>query len=174
VLLLPALGLPVASPVTCCSGQTPSLPVSNLPRPPPGKPCRTCTSACSPSLWVPIASPLGHTEASCIAHCSAGPVPSPDFALPRLCCPGAAAAARQRPLRPSYRRQSLRGESNRLPRRSFAYPCTPSPPASSSSPSVHGEGKEGPDCKIFKTFQGLNAKRFYPLFMCLAGTCKID
>jgi hypothetical protein len=133
---------PVSSLVTCCSGQTPSSPVSELPRPPSGMPCRTCTSACSPRLWDPIESPLGHIGASCVAHCSAGPFPSPDFAPPRLCCPGAAATARRRPLRPSYRRQSLRGEPNRLPRRLFAYLCTPSPPASSSSPSVHGGGKQ--------------------------------
>jgi hypothetical protein len=41
----PALGHLVASPVTCCSGQTPSLPVSELPQPPSGHIHRACTSA---------------------------------------------------------------------------------------------------------------------------------
>jgi hypothetical protein len=171
VLLRPALGLPVATLLAYCSDRAASAPEFELPRPPPGKPCRARAPACSPSQWALVTSPLGHTEALCAAFCSAGPFPSPDFASPRLCCPGA--AARLRPLRPSYCRQSLWGEPNRLPRRSFAYPCTPSPPASSSSPSVHG-GEGGPDCKSFKTFQGLSAKRFYPLFMCLAVICKID
>jgi hypothetical protein len=136
----PALGPLVASRVTCCSGQTPSLSVSELPRPPPGHLHRACTSACSPSQWAHVASPL-HTEVLCVAYCSVEPFPSSDFAPPRLCCP-ATAAARRRPLRPSYRRQSLSGEPNRFPRRSFAYPCTPSPPVSlSSSSSVQGGGK---------------------------------
>jgi hypothetical protein len=49
-------------------------------------------------LMGPVASPLSHTEALCVVYCSAGPFPSPDFAPPRPCCPGGAAAARRRPL----------------------------------------------------------------------------
>jgi hypothetical protein len=110
---------------------------SGLPRPPSGSLYRTRASARSPSQWALVASPLGHTEAMCAAYCSAGPFPLPNIAPPRLCCPGAAAAAaRRRPLRPSFTLQSLRGEPNRFPRRLFAYPCTPSPPTSSPSPSV--------------------------------------
>jgi hypothetical protein len=59
----PALRHLVASPVTCCSGQTPSSPASELPRPPPGHRRRACTSACSPSQWVLLAPTLGHREA---------------------------------------------------------------------------------------------------------------
>jgi hypothetical protein len=51
----------------------------------------------------------------CAAHCSAEPFPSPDFAPPRSCCPCATAAARRRPLRLSYHRQSLLFELNRCP-----------------------------------------------------------
>jgi hypothetical protein len=135
VLLRPALGPSVATLLAYCSDRAASSPEFELPRPPPGKPCRARAPACSPSQWALVASPLGHTEALCIAYCSAGPFPSPDFAPPRLCCPGAAGAARQRPLRPSYHWQTLSGEPNRFPRRSLAYTGTPSPPASSSSPS---------------------------------------
>jgi hypothetical protein len=141
MLLRPALGLPVATLLAYCSDRAANSPEFELPRPSPGKPCRARAPACSPSQWTLVTYPLGHTEALCAAFCSAGPFPSPDFAPPRLCCPGAAAAARRRPLRPSYRRQSLWGEPNRLPHRSFAYPCMPSPPASSSSLLVHAGGK---------------------------------
>jgi hypothetical protein len=156
VLLRPALGLPVATLLAYCSDRAASSPEFELPRPPPGKPCRARAPACSPSQWAIVASPLSHTEARCVAYRSAGLFPLPDFAPRRPCCPGAAAAARRRPLWASYRRQTISGEPNRLPRRSLAYPCTPSPPASSSSPSVPG-GKRGPDCKSFKTFKGLSA-----------------
>jgi hypothetical protein len=142
VLLCPALGPAVATPLTYCSDRAASLPESGVPRPPPGSLCRTRASVCSPSQWALIASPLGHTEALCTVYCSAGPFPSPDFALPRLCCPGAAAAARWRPLQPSYHRQALRAELNRFPCRLFSYPCTPSPPASSPSPSVPGGSED--------------------------------
>jgi hypothetical protein len=114
VLLLPALGSPVALSVTYCSGQAASSPESELPRTPPGSPCRARASTCSPSQWPLVAPPLGHTEALCAVHCSAEPFPSPNFAPPRSCCP-CAAAARRRPLRPSYHHQSLRGELNRCP-----------------------------------------------------------
>jgi hypothetical protein len=145
VLLLPALGPPVASPLAYCSGQAASSLESELPRPPPSSLCRTRAFACSPSQWALVASPLDHPEARCAAHCSAEPFPSP----PRPCCPCAAAAARRRSLRPSYHRQSLRGEPNRIPRRLFACPCTPSPPASSPSPSGP-RGDKGLIVKVLK------------------------
>jgi hypothetical protein len=141
VLLRPALGPPVATLLAYCSDRAASSPEFELPRPPPGKPCRAHAPACSPSQWALVASPLGHTGALCITYCSVGPFPSLDFAPPRLCCPGAAAAARRRPLQPGHHRQSLSGEPSRFPRRSLAYPGTPSPPASSSSPSVPRRGK---------------------------------
>jgi hypothetical protein len=84
VLLRPALGLPVATLLAYCSDQSASSPEFELPRPPPGRPCRTRAPACSPSQWTLVTSPLGHTEALCTAFCSAGPFPSPDFAPPRL------------------------------------------------------------------------------------------
>jgi hypothetical protein len=112
VLLITPLGSPVALLCACCSGRAASSPEFELPRPPPGKPCRARASARSPSQWVPVAPFLGHTEALYATHCSAESFPSPDFALPRPCCPCAAAAARRRPLRPSYHRQPLRGEPN--------------------------------------------------------------
>jgi hypothetical protein len=134
MLLLPALGSPVAPPVAYCSGQAASSPKSELPRLPPGSPCRARAFTCSPSQWALVAPPLGHTEALCATHCSTEPFPSPDFTPPRSCCPCAAAAARRRPLRPSYHRQSLLGELNRRPvplvgqlRRPLAgseHPCT--------------------------------------------------
>jgi hypothetical protein len=115
VLLVPALGSPVAPSVACCSGQAASSQESELPRPPPGSLCQARASAFSPSQWALVAPPLGHTEALCAAHCSAEPFPSTDFATPRQCYPCATAAAHRRSLRPSYHRQSLRGELNRCP-----------------------------------------------------------
>jgi hypothetical protein len=112
VLLRPALGLPVATLLAYCSDRAASSPEFELPRPPPGKPCRARAPACSPSPWAPVAPPLGHTEALCVADCSAGPFPSPDSAPPRPCCPGAAAAARRRPLRTGHHCQSGEGEPN--------------------------------------------------------------
>jgi hypothetical protein len=87
VLLLFALGSSVAPPVAYCSGQAASSPESELPRPPPGSPCRARTSACSPSQWALVAPPLGHTEALCVAHCSTEHFPSPDFAPSRCAVP---------------------------------------------------------------------------------------
>jgi hypothetical protein len=113
VLLLTPLGSPVALPCACCLGRAASSPEFELPRLPPGKPCRARVSACSPSQWVLVAPPLGRTEALYATHCSAEPFPSPDFAPPQPCCP-CAAAARRRPLQPSYHRQSLRGKPNRF------------------------------------------------------------
>jgi hypothetical protein len=128
-------------PFAYCSNRAVSSPEFELPRPSPGKPCRARAPACSPRQWVPVASPLGHTEALCVAYCSAGPFPSPDFTLPRPCCPGAAAAARRRPLRPSHYCQSGEGEPNCIPPSLVCLPRLSSPPASSLLPSVAREGK---------------------------------
>jgi hypothetical protein len=110
-----SLGLPRAATGTSCPAFPFPSPEFELPRPPPGSPCRARASACSPSQWVLVAPPLGRTETLYTTHCSAEPFLLLDFAPPRPCCPCATAAARRRPLRPSYHRQSLRGELNRHP-----------------------------------------------------------
>jgi hypothetical protein len=133
--------VPVALPFACCSGQAASSPEFDLPRPPPGKPCRAPTSACSPSQCVLVAPLLGRTEALYAAHCSAEPFPSPYFAPPQPCCPCAAAAARRRPLRPSYHRQSLCGEPNCISPSLVCLSRHSSSQASSPLPSVPREGK---------------------------------
>jgi hypothetical protein len=110
-----SLGLPRAATGTSCPAfPFPSLEFE-LPRPSPGSPNPARASAYSPSQWVLVAPPLARTEALYTTHCSAEPFPLPDFAPSRPCCPCAAAAARRRPLRPSYHRQSLCGELNRRP-----------------------------------------------------------
>jgi hypothetical protein len=114
-MLLTPLGSPVALPCACCSGRAASSPEFELPRPPLGKPCRARAPARSPSQWAHVAPPLGHTEALHATHCPAESFPPLDFAPPQPCCPCSVAAARRRPLRPSYHRQSLRGEPNRTP-----------------------------------------------------------
>jgi hypothetical protein len=182
-LLLPALGSPVAPPVTCCSGQAASSPEFEVPRPPPGSPRRARASACSPSQWALVAPPLGHTEALCTTHCSAEPSPSPDFAPPRSCCP-CAAAARRRPLRSSYHCQSLRGELNRrlVPlvgqlRRPLAgseLPCAVGTPVQRfHSCRVLGVKSQGRSVR-FRKFQGSDCKMDLPLLCALTGTCKFS
>jgi hypothetical protein len=141
VLLWPALGLPVATLLAYCSDRAASSPEFELPRPPPGKPCRARAPACSPSQWALVAAPLGHTEAWCVAYCSVGPFPSPEFAPPRPCCPGAAAAARRRPLRPSHHCQSGEGAPNCISPSLVCLMRLSSPPASSPLPPVPREGK---------------------------------
>jgi hypothetical protein len=163
VLLLTPLGSPVALPGACCSGRAASSPEFKLPRPPPGKPCRARVPARSPSQWVHVAPPLGHTEALCATHCSVESVSVLDFTVPRPCCPCAAAAARRRPLRPSYHRQALRGEPNRSPPSLVATPCFTSPPAGSPSPPGSREGNRGYGCEYSKTSRDPSTKKILPL-----------
>jgi hypothetical protein len=110
-----SLGLPRAATGTSCPAFPFPSPEFELPWPSPGSPNPARASAYSPSQWVLVAPPLARTEALYTTHCSAEPFPLPDFAPSRPCCPCAAAAARRRPLRPSYHRQSLCGELNRRP-----------------------------------------------------------
>jgi hypothetical protein len=112
-MLLTPLGSPVPLPCACCSGRAASLPEFELPRPPPGKPCRARAPARSPSQWAHVAPSLGHPEALHATHFSAESFPLLGFAPRRFYCPCAAAAARRRPLRLSYHRQALRREPNR-------------------------------------------------------------
>jgi hypothetical protein len=49
----PALALPVATLLAYCLDRAASSPEFELPRPPPGKPCRARAPACSPSPWAP-------------------------------------------------------------------------------------------------------------------------
>jgi hypothetical protein len=99
-----------------------------------GQPSASSALSATPSQPTHRSPSLGYLEALCVAHCPAPPVPSPGFAPPRPCSPGAAAATHRWPLRPSYHRQPPRGEPNIFPRRLFATLCSTSPPASSPSP----------------------------------------
>jgi hypothetical protein len=160
VLLLTPLGPPVAPALACWPARAAGSPEPVSPRPPPGSHRRALLFARPPSQPTHRAPSLGYLEALCAAHCSAESFPSPDFAQPRPCCPCSAAAARRRPLRPSCHRQSPRGESNRLPRRLFATPCSTSLPASSPSPPGSREGNQGYGCEDSKNSRDPSAKRF--------------
>jgi hypothetical protein len=106
------------------------------PRPPSASRRRALLPACFPSQPTASVLSLGPCEATCATRWPASPLSSPEFERPRPRHHWFAATARRRHLQSILRHPSITGEPNRFPCRSLAYPGTPSPPASSSSPSV--------------------------------------
>jgi hypothetical protein len=136
-MLLPTpLGPPVAPTRACWSARAASSPEWFLLRPPPSSRRRALLPARSLSQPTASVLSLGPCEATRATRWPTPPLSSPEFEHPRPRHHRSAAAARRRHLRSILRHPSTTGEPNRLPRRSLAYPGTPSPPASLSSPSV--------------------------------------
>jgi hypothetical protein len=129
---------PVAPARACWSARAASSPEGCLPRPPLDSRRRALLPARLPSQPTTLAHPLDPSEAARATHWPVPSPSSPEFERPRPRHHRSATAARLQHPGPILRHPSTTGEPNRLPRRSFAYPCTPLPPASSSSPSVHG------------------------------------